>query len=167
MPKQTLDSPITENEINTAMRLLKSNKAYGPVRPDQITIEMLKFGAQSLLTPLCKVFNSVLMSGLYPKDWSRSYISALCKKGPKTDPDNYRGIAVTSCVSKLYLLILNSRLTLFLDQNHILRDNRSGDNQSGFRKKGRTADNLFILKTAINKYLSCINKKHYLLLCGL
>ena len=128
---------------------------------------MLIFGAQSLLTPLCKVFNSVFMSGLYPKNWSTSYISALRKMGPKTDPDNYPGIAVTSCVSKLYLLILNSRLALFLEQNHILRDSQSGNNQSGFRKKGRTADNLSILKTAINKYLSCINKKHYLLLCGL
>ena len=85
------------------------------------------------------------------------YISAIHKKGPKTDPSNYRGISITSCVSKLYSSILISRLTLFLDSNNIINDN-----QSGFRKQRRTADNLFILKTAINKYLSSINKKLYL-----
>ena len=83
-----------------------------------------------------------------------SYISTIHKKGPKTDPSNLRGISITSCVSKLYSSILNSRLTLFLDNNNIINDN-----QSGFRKKRRTADNLFFLKTAINKYLSSMNKK--------
>ena len=117
-PNETLDSLITENENKTAICLLKSNKAC---EPDQITNEMLKFGAQLLLTPMCKFFNSVFMSGLYPKNWSTSYISALHKKGPKTDPDNYRGIAVTSCVRKLYSSILNSRLLLFLDKNLIER----------------------------------------------
>ena len=153
-PNETLDSPITENEIKEALHSLKSNKACGP---DQITNEMLKFGAHYLITPLRKLFNSVFTSELYPKNWSTSYISALHKNGPKTDPGNYRGISVTSCVGKLYSSILNSRLTTFLDQNRILHDN-----QSGFRKKRRTAYNLFILKTAINKYVSSMKKTLYL-----
>ena len=145
-----IDSPITENEIKQAIKSLKSNKACGP---DRITNEMLKFGVNSRLTLLCKVFNAVFTSGLYPSNWSTSYISTINKKGPKTDPSNYRGISITSCVRKLCSSILNSRLTLFLDNNNI-----TNDSQSGFRKKRKTADSLFILKTAINKYLSSMNK---------
>ena len=74
---EMLDSPITENEIKHAIKSLKSNKACGP---DRITNEMLKFGVHSLLTPLCKVFNSVFTSGLYPSKWSKSYISTIHKK---------------------------------------------------------------------------------------
>ena len=155
---EMVDSPITENEIKHAIKSLKSNKACGP---DRITNEMLKFGVHSLLTSLCKVFNSVFTSGLYPSKWSTSYTSTIHKKVPKTDPSNYRGISITSCVSKLYSSILNSRLTLFLDNNNIINDN-----QSGFRKKRRIADNLFILKTALNKYLSSMNKTLYLCFVG-
>ena len=118
---------------------------------------MLKFRVHSLLIPLCKVFNSLFNSALYHSNWSTSYISTIHKKGPNTDPNNYRGISITSCVSKLYSSILNSRLILFLDNNNTINDN-----QSGFRKKRRTAANLFILKTAIDKYLSSRNKTLYL-----
>ena len=120
---EMLDSLITENEIKHAIKSLKSNKACGPER---ITNEMLKFGVHSLLTPLCKVFNSVFTSGLYPSKWSTSYISTIHKNGPKTDPSNYRSISITSCVSKIYSSILNSRLTLFLDNNNIINNNQSG-----------------------------------------
>ena len=58
---EMLDSPITENEIKHAIKSLKSNKACGPYR---ITNEMLKFRVHSLLTPLCNVFNSLLVYSL-------------------------------------------------------------------------------------------------------
>ena len=82
---EMLDSPTTENEIKHAIKSLKANKACGP---DRITNEMLKLGVHSLLTPLCKFFNSVFASGLYPSKWSTSYISTINKKGPKTDPSS-------------------------------------------------------------------------------
>ena len=60
---ELLDSPITDDKIKHAIKSFKSNKACGR---DRIAHELLKFGVYSLLTPLCKVFNSVFTSGLYP-----------------------------------------------------------------------------------------------------
>ena len=135
---EMLDSPITENEIKQAIKSLKSNKACGP---DRMTNEMLKFGVHSLLTPLGKVFLILYSPLVYILATGLRHISAqFIKKGPKTDPSDYRGISITSCVSKLNSSILNLRLTLFLDNKNIINDN-----QSGFRKKRRTDENLFIL----------------------
>ena len=46
------------------------------------------------------------------------------------DPNNYRGIAVTSCLGKLFISVLVNRLDLFCDQYKII-----DDVQGGFRKK--------------------------------
>ena len=49
-------------------------------------------------------------------------------KGSKTDVDNYREITLFSCMGKLFTLIFNERLKLFVDTNNIL-----GEEQAGFR----------------------------------
>ena len=64
------------------------------------------------------------------------------------NPDNYRAICVTSCLSKLFILILNDRLTFFLKTNNII--DRS---QIGFQKDHRPTDHIFTLKTLINKHV--------------
>ena len=139
-----LDYCVTESEICTAIQALKTKKASGE---DMIVNEMLKGGKILLLRPLAKLFNSVLETGTFPQYWSRSYIVPIHKSGRKDDPNNYRGIAISSCLGKLFSSILNKRLSTFMEENEILKPN-----QTGFRKKYRTADNIFILKTLISKY---------------
>ena len=63
------------------------------------------------------------------------------------DPSNYRGIAVTSCLGKMFTLILNERLVTFQEETKILKPN-----ETGFRKRYRTAYHVFILNTMINSY---------------
>ena len=76
------------------------------------------------------------------------------KSGDPTDPDNYRGISVCSCLGKLFNRLLQKRLDNFLEDNNLLCPS-----QNGFRKGFRTTDNIFILKTVINKYLNRRNGK--------
>lgn len=142
-----LDQLITEPEISSAIHTLKNNKSPGL---DQITNEMLKCGKNILCKPLHKLFNSVLSSGIYPAAWAKGYITPLHKKGNIRDPNNYRGITISSSVGKLFNTIMNTRLTSFLDDNNFLCEE-----QIGFRKKCRTADHMFILKCIIDQY-----KKH-------
>ena len=47
--------------------------------------------------------------------------------GPITDPDNYRGITLLLCTSKLFTACFNSRLSRYVDDNII------GKEQAGFR----------------------------------
>ena len=52
----------------------------------------------------------------------------------------YRGIAITSCVGKLFTLIINKRFTEFIESNNLIKPN-----QIGFRQGYRTADHVFVL----------------------
>ena len=108
---------------------------------------MLKAGQNYLLPVLVKLFNAVLTSGKYPQSWARGRIIPLHKKGDKTDPSNYRGLTLSSCLGKLFNSVLNCRLTNFLDAN-----NPICQEQIGFRKKHRTTDHLFIIKNILEKY---------------
>jgi hypothetical protein len=57
-------------------------------------------------------------------------------------------------MGKLFNRLLQKRLDNFLENNNLL-----SPNQTGFRKGFRTTDNIFILKTVINKYLNRRNGK--------
>ena len=154
-----LDHDFTNGEIMQHIKLLKSGKASGS---DMILNEMLKHGAPFIVNALIKLFNLVLKSGEFPSQWSSSFIIPIFKSGNSDDANNYRGIAISSCLSKLYTMILNSRLTKYLsDSNQVV------DNQFGFKKNHRTTDNIFILKSLITKYVKSKLKKsgNYLFSC--
>ena len=55
------------------------------------------------------------------------------------DPNNYRRITVYSCLGKFFTLIINDRLTKYLDEHKIIHNN-----QIGFRKGYRTSDHVFV-----------------------
>jgi hypothetical protein len=64
-------------------------------------------------------------------------------------PENYRGIAINSCIGKLFNTVLNNRLDKYLIDNNLI--NKC---QIGFSKKTRTSDHIFVLKTLIDKYIN-------------
>ena len=68
------------------------------------------------------------------------------KKGDKYDPDNYRAIAVGSCIGKLFSSILLDRIIIF-------KRSHSPDptNQLGFTKGAQTLDHIFTIKTIVDK----------------
>ena len=87
----------------------------------------------------------MLNSGYYPDNWSIGRIVSIHKKGDINNPANYRGITISSALGKLFNSILNNRLCHFLETNILCEE------QSGFRKKHRTSDHMFILKIIMAK----------------
>ena len=146
MPNHLLDCSISSSEISKACNKLKNNKSCGV---DSILNEMLKYGQCALLHGIEKLFNLILSSGIYPSVWSSGHIIQIFKSGDPTDPNNYRGISITSCLSKLFNSILNSRL-----EKYILQNNTISDEQIGFRPGCRTSDHIFKFKTILDKYLN-------------
>ena len=71
---------------------------------------MLKNGQSILLPSLKKMLNACLSSGRYPEIWADGYITTIHKANDIADPNNNRGITVTSAVEKVFNSILNSRL---------------------------------------------------------
>ena len=103
--------------------------------------------AGTALTATLSLFNHCLSTGTYP--WHNSVITPIHKSGDKYDPDNYRAIAVSSCLGKLFSSILLSRLVQF-------RKEHCPDpiNQLGFCENAQTNDHIFTLRTLGQKYLS-------------
>ena len=83
-------------------------------------------------------------------------IIPLHKKGDKHDVNNYRGITLLSCLSKLFTTILNQRIVSYCDKYNII-----SDAQFGFRKGLSTTDAIFALHSLVQHYLYN-NKRLYI-----
>ena len=142
-----LDYSIKEKEIRLVIIGLRPVKAVGL---DSIKNEMIKASIDVLCTPLVVIFNEMLVKVVFPKMWNSGYIKCLLKSGSKSNPTNYRGINMCSNL-KVFTGVMLNRLNTFLDKHNIMKQE-----QIGFKKRARTADHMFILKTLIDKYT---NKK--------
>ena len=140
-----LDNQITRAELIREISSLKNNKA---ISFDRISNEILKAGKLVLAAPMLKLFNSILSSTLYPSDWKLDILSPLHKSGEKSDPNNFRGLAVSSCLGKLFNKILQSRLDKYCKKHNYI----SAEQGSG-KAGSRTSDHLFILRCLFDKYV--------------
>ena len=134
----------TNESIVKVAKTLKNGKSSFT---DGSINEVIKKSIQSTAPILTKLFNHIEHSAFYPTVWKSSFLVPLHKKGPQGDPDNYRGLAVGSNISKLYTKCLNSKLKKFADQNNIL-----SPHQFGFRDDFRTHDATFSLRSMISHY---------------
>ena len=141
-----IDDLFTFNELKLAIKKLKNGKACGI---DNVTNEFIKHCSEETLVMILKFFNMVLSTGIVPKEWCLGIIKPLYKKkGSAADPDNYRGITLLSCISKLFTAMINYRLTNYLEGIGVI-----GCEQIGFREGYSTMDHLFVLSSIINLYL--------------
>ena len=147
----SLDYFITENEIVTAAKRMKNNKSSFS---DEIKNEMIKASLQDMMPVYLKLFNSILISGKMPETWCRSLITPIYKSGDRSDPSNYRGICVSSCLGKLFCSILNQRLLKHVNSCNILHNS-----QIGFLRNNRTADHVLTIRTLVDKYVHNHNEK--------
>ena len=95
------------------------------------------------------LFNSILELNEIIPEWVIGAIVAIHKKGPKSEPTNYRGITLLSCLGKLFVSVLDNRLLLFSIQNKIL-----SDSQLGFLAGNRTSEAHIILNNIVRKLFS-------------
>ena len=72
----------------------------------------------------------------------------VASKGNPEHPDDHRGIAVSTCLSKLYSLVILNRMDKWAENGGL-----RAAGQAGFRHgRGGAADNSFVLCTLIEKY---------------
>ena len=151
-----LNFKITESEVIDSLASLKRNKSPGI---DGLVGEILIASCEFISKPLHSFFNSIFLSGHFPSNWQTSTLTPLHKKGYYLDPNNYRGIAVSSCLSKVFLTILHKRLESFVEKHKLIPDT-----QIGYKKGARTTDHILCLKNIIDKYIFQKQRK-YLYVC--
>ena len=147
-----LNDDFTDIEINDLINKLKNNKSSGI---DNIINEFIKHSPPIFKELLTKLFNVILRTGIIPTNWCLSFISPIFKnKGSRTDPNNYRGISLISCIGKLFTALINERLTKFTNENNII-----GEEQAGFRAGYSTYEHIFALQAIIDLYLNKFKRK--------
>jgi hypothetical protein len=112
----------------------KLNKSPGI---DKITNELIKNGGDAIVSSLFSLFKRITMLECIPDEWNEGIIIPIFKKGDAKDLDNYRGITLTSCVSKVYNRIIAQAVSNFVEENNILTEV-----QGSFRKDRRCEDHI-------------------------
>ena len=100
------------------------------------------------------LFNNVLNTEMTSSSWAEAILVLFHKKGHKNDPANYRGIALTNTISKIFTHILHERLLNWTKKYNILPEI-----QGGFRPERSCLENMYILQSAIHFRLR-IDKGH-------
>ena len=141
----SLNIPISYDEVAKAIDKLKNGKSGGE---DNIINEYIKLSSELLINRYVNLFNLILSSGVYPRSWTLGTIIPIYKnKGDIEDPANYRPITLSSCLAKLFSLILNERLTNFLKTNDTLNQN-----QGAFLPGTSTINHIFSLHCLITYF---------------
>ena len=136
-----LDYNIEVEEVRSAIRSMKSNKSPGT---DGLAPTIFKLFGDSLLDILTSLYNQVLHTGQYPREWGVGLIKPIHKSGDRSVPNNYRGITLLNVMGKIFSTILNGRLRYWAELNGLLNES-----QFGFRPGHKTTDPIFILHSAI------------------
>ena len=127
---------VSWHEVVGVLKQLKRGKAPGP---DGILNEMLIYGG-TRVECLVSILNVVRVTKQCPNDWRRSFVVPRFKDGDPEVVGNYRGIALGSCVAKVWTRILTGRLGEYAEERILT------EAQGGFRAKRRCADQVLILR---------------------
>ena len=109
-----MDREFTTSEILVRIKSLKKGKASAL---DAISNEILHCASKTIAPLLVAAFNNLLKYQHFPMQWAIGVIVPIHKSGELDDPNNFRGITLNSCLSKLFTALLNERLTLFCDNS--------------------------------------------------
>ena len=102
-----------------------------------------------LMSHILDIFNTILSSGFFPEQWMEGIIIPLFKKNDPNDVNNYRGITLVSCLSKIFTSVINKRLVDWTESHNVI-----SDAQFGFRKGRSTVDAIFVLNSIISEILN-------------
>ena len=95
---------------------------------------------------MVKLSNLIIQSEKYPAKWVRNSLITLHKGGLTNDPDNYRGISISSCLSNRFSSVLYFRILEANDKFSFI-----SNNQIGFLKGHRIADHVLLIDTIIQE----------------
>ena len=113
-------APICSEEVIFILNRCKPSSSPSPT--DQIPYSVLR-NCPSLLPALVQLFNSCWESHKVPQQWKVGVLRLLGKKTAESDPKdptNFRPIALTSCIGKVYTSIIKRRWLDFMTINGYL-----------------------------------------------
>ena len=95
----------------------EENEKWERSGKDQVNIETLKAGDETIAKPLAKLYTTWITERRIPKEWQKANMVIFFKKGNRKDIKNYRPICLLSNMYKLFTKIITTRLEMKLDEN--------------------------------------------------
>ena len=139
---------VTNVNLKSILIVLKANKAHGH---DDISVNMIKLCGESLILPLNLIFNNILRTAKFPKQWKRANVTPVHKKESKQLVKNYRPISLLPIFAKMFEKIIFKHL-----YNHLIQNELITSNQSGFRPGDSVTNQLILLVHEILKNFDCL-----------
>ena len=90
---------------------------------------MLKFIPEEISSVLAKIFNMSIALGSFPIQWKAATVTAVYKRGNRSEINNYRPISILPLVAKIFKRAVDRQFRIFLESHKLLFQH-----QQGFRK---------------------------------
>ena len=117
---------FTDSELEEAMKELSDNAAAGP---DGFPAILLKRCRSSLSGPLGKIWRKSLASGEVPPSCKNATIIPIHKGKSRAVPKNYRPVALTSQLIKVFEKVVRKHMVSFMEEHDLFNPS-----QHGFRR---------------------------------
>ena len=117
------DIEFNVKDIEVACSELKSESAAGP---DGVPSVLLKTCRKELSTPLCNLWRISLDSGTIPPDLLLVLVTPVHKGGSRAAPKNYRPVALTSYIIKVFERELRKCLVNHMDRHGLIPNDQHG-----------------------------------------
>lgn len=128
------DVQFTADDIQKAISELRVNSAAGP---DGVPAILLIKCKETLAFPLHRIWRRSLETGIIPSKLKDAIISPIYKGGDRNQAKNYRPVALTSHLIKIFEKILREHIIAYLEKHQLI-----SNSQHGFRKGRSCLSNL-------------------------
>ncbi len=134
-------------DITKLQRIIKYLPSYKTPGEDRIHNEMIKASSEIAIPIISNMFDIFSRLGTMPSQWKVALIVPIYKnKGSAEDISNYRPIALTSCLRRVYERCLMTQIE-FLEK-------ALSPTQAGFRKGTSTMNQIMVMQTLCNEHPS-------------
>ena len=141
------DVNISQVAVKRCLEGLKTSSSPGP---DGIHPRVLKEAAEQVAGPLATLFRKSLDAGVLPGEWKLGLIVPIFKKGPRSEPGNYRPVSLTAIPCKILETLIRNALMDHLAAGQLLHHD-----QHGFRQ-GRSCSSQLL--EVMEDWSSCIEQ---------
>ena len=116
---------FAEDELLDAIKEVSTNSAAGP---DEFPAMILKQCSNAIVTPLCMIWRKSLSTGVIPAQCKMANIVPIHKGKSRAIPKNYRPVALTSLLIKVFEKVIRRHLVSYMEETH-----QFNPSQHGFR----------------------------------
>ena len=115
--------PVSVKEVTKIMKKMSKKKSKGN---DGISQECLLKGLDVLATPLTKIINNSISTGIFPDQWKEAIVVPILKKGDAKELKNYRPVSCLASASKVLEKVVCDQLTRFAESHGLLPTSQHG-----------------------------------------